>query len=60
MAEICILKVYTGIPPSFSAMFLKEDNFHDFTFAYLIDEVSQNGIYSYRKELAPRGASSFQ
>ena len=40
-------------------MFSKVDNFRDFLFAYLEDEVLPNLIYSYRKEFAPMGANSF-
>ena len=36
-----------GTPPSFSAMFSKGDNFCDFWFAYLEDEVfPKKGVYS--------------
>ena len=35
-----------GTPPSFSTMFSKGDNFCDFLFAYLEDEVFPKGFYS--------------
>ena len=38
VANIVNFKVY-GIPPTFSAMFSKGDNFRGFLFAYLEDEV---------------------
>ena len=40
-----------GPPPSFSAMFSKEDNFRDFLFAYLEDEASQMGSNQKGKNL---------
>ena len=40
-------------------MFTKGDNFRDFLFAYVENEVFQNGVYSDRKEFVPKGANSF-
>ena len=35
-----------GTPPSFSVMFSKRDDFPDFLFAYLVDQIILNGVYS--------------
>ena len=48
-----------GEPPSFPAMFSKRDNFRDFLFASLDDEVFLHWDYSYRNESAPMRANSF-
>ena len=39
-------------------MFSKGDNFHEFLFVYLEDEVFPNGVYSQRKEFPPTAAKS--
>ena len=43
-----------GTPQCFPAIFAKGDNFCDFLFASLDSEAYQNGLYSQRKEFAPR------
>ena len=48
-----------GYTSMFSANFRKGDNFYDFLFAYLEDEVFPDGVYSEREEFAPMGANSF-
>ena len=51
-------KVY-GYTSTFSAIFTKGDNCHDFPLASLDNVALQKGIYSLRKEFAPTGANSF-
>ena len=49
---------YMGTPPSFSTMFTKGYNFHDFLFAYLEGKVSPK-MRSTSKGKIPMGAFSF-
>ena len=50
---------YMGTPPSFSAMFSKGDNFHDFLFAYLEDKVFQKWGLLLKERICSDGSKFF-
>ena len=62
MAFLCMsgeLLGCIGIPPSFSSMFSKGDNFLDFLLAYLEDEVFPKWGLFLKERICSMGANSF-
>ena len=48
-----------GVPPSFSAMFSKGDNFRDFLFAYLEDDVFPKWSLLLKERICSKGSKVF-
>ena len=48
-----------GTPPSFSAMFSKGDNFRDFLFAYLEDEILSKLVLLLKERICSDGKENY-